>query len=115
MGRATFTLTNAWCHPFEQAEMKGNESEEVGNLWMMSTVILLDTAVCHFSLLIFTVLLTFHAYFCVYVCVCVKQIDATDVLSAMGAIPSGFRPSTLNKLLVEGQRATVMPLVLVLI
>uniref|UniRef100_A0A3P8UK60 Nephronophthisis 1 n=1 Tax=Cynoglossus semilaevis TaxID=244447 RepID=A0A3P8UK60_CYNSE len=34
-----------------------------------------------------------------YVCVC--QIDATDVLSAMGAIPSGFRPSTLNKLLVE--------------
>ncbi|KAG8000265.1 Nephrocystin-1 [Nibea albiflora] len=29
------------------------------------------------------------------------QIDATDVLSAMGAIPSGFRPSTLNKLLVE--------------
>uniref|UniRef100_A0A3Q0RQR2 Nephronophthisis 1 n=1 Tax=Amphilophus citrinellus TaxID=61819 RepID=A0A3Q0RQR2_AMPCI len=28
-------------------------------------------------------------------------IDATDVLSAMGAIPSGFRPSTLNKLLVE--------------
>ncbi|TKS85946.1 Nephrocystin-1 [Collichthys lucidus] len=30
------------------------------------------------------------------------EIDATDVLSAMGAIPSGFRPSTLNKLLVEG-------------
>ncbi|TKS85842.1 hypothetical protein D9C73_019500 [Collichthys lucidus] len=30
------------------------------------------------------------------------KIDATDVLSAMGAIPSGFRPSTLNKLLVEG-------------
>uniref|UniRef100_A0A4W6EZD7 Nephronophthisis 1 n=1 Tax=Lates calcarifer TaxID=8187 RepID=A0A4W6EZD7_LATCA len=30
-----------------------------------------------------------------------RQIDATDVLSAMGAIPSGFRPSTLNKLLVE--------------
>ncbi|XP_047458494.1 nephrocystin-1 isoform X2 [Mugil cephalus] len=29
------------------------------------------------------------------------EIDATDVLSAMGAIPSGFRPSTLNKLLVE--------------
>uniref|UniRef100_A0A3Q0S2J7 Nephronophthisis 1 n=1 Tax=Amphilophus citrinellus TaxID=61819 RepID=A0A3Q0S2J7_AMPCI len=29
------------------------------------------------------------------------SIDATDVLSAMGAIPSGFRPSTLNKLLVE--------------
>nr|XP_046258424.1 nephrocystin-1 [Scatophagus argus] len=29
------------------------------------------------------------------------EIDATDVLSAMGAIPSGFRPSTLSKLLVE--------------
>ncbi|KAM9803748.1 LOW QUALITY PROTEIN: nephrocystin-1 [Neosynchiropus ocellatus] len=29
------------------------------------------------------------------------EIDATDVLSAMGAIPSGFRPSTLNKLLLE--------------
>uniref|UniRef100_A0A671W7N7 Nephronophthisis 1 n=1 Tax=Sparus aurata TaxID=8175 RepID=A0A671W7N7_SPAAU len=29
------------------------------------------------------------------------ELDATDVLSAMGAIPSGFRPSTLNKLLVE--------------
>ncbi|KAK2921650.1 nephrocystin-1 [Channa argus] len=29
------------------------------------------------------------------------EIDATDVLSAMGAIPSGFRPSTLTKLLVE--------------
>ncbi|XP_041865417.1 nephrocystin-1 [Melanotaenia boesemani] len=29
------------------------------------------------------------------------EIDATDVLSAMGAIPSGFRPSTLNKLLEE--------------
>ncbi|XP_069000392.1 nephrocystin-1 isoform X2 [Embiotoca jacksoni] len=35
------------------------------------------------------------------------EIDATDVLSAMGAIPSGFRPSTLNKLLVEeGHYAT---------
>ncbi|KAJ0067014.1 hypothetical protein NL108_006246, partial [Boleophthalmus pectinirostris] len=31
----------------------------------------------------------------------VLQIDATDVLSAMGAIPSGFRPSTLNKLHTE--------------
>ncbi|XP_055083431.1 nephrocystin-1 isoform X1 [Periophthalmus magnuspinnatus] len=30
-----------------------------------------------------------------------SEIDATDVLSAMGAIPSGFRPSTLNKLLTE--------------
>ncbi|XP_078129720.1 nephrocystin-1 isoform X2 [Sander vitreus] len=29
------------------------------------------------------------------------EIDATDVLSAMGAIPSGFRPSSLNKLLME--------------
>ncbi|XP_068590525.1 nephrocystin-1 [Cebidichthys violaceus] len=29
------------------------------------------------------------------------EIDTTDVLSAMGAIPSGFRPSSLNKLLVE--------------
>lgn len=29
------------------------------------------------------------------------KIDATDVLSAMGAIPSGFRPSTLNKLLTD--------------
>ncbi|XP_059215720.1 nephrocystin-1 isoform X2 [Centropristis striata] len=29
------------------------------------------------------------------------EIDATDVLSAMGAIPSGFRPSSLNKLLVD--------------
>ncbi|XP_051815805.1 nephrocystin-1 [Acanthochromis polyacanthus] len=29
------------------------------------------------------------------------EIDATDVLSAMGVIPAGFRPSTLNKLLVE--------------
>ncbi|KAF5909548.1 nephrocystin-1 isoform X1, partial [Clarias magur] len=30
------------------------------------------------------------------------KIDATDVLSAMGAIPPGFRPSTLSKLLEEG-------------
>ncbi|XP_013889255.1 nephrocystin-1 [Austrofundulus limnaeus] len=29
------------------------------------------------------------------------QIDTTDVLSAMGAIPSGFRSSTLSKLLEE--------------
>ncbi|KAM9364988.1 nephrocystin-1 [Pholidichthys leucotaenia] len=29
------------------------------------------------------------------------EIDTTDVLSAMGAIPSGFRPSTLTKLLVD--------------
>ncbi|XP_061692351.1 nephrocystin-1 isoform X2 [Syngnathoides biaculeatus] len=29
------------------------------------------------------------------------EIDATDVLAAMGAIPSGFRPSTLSKLLVD--------------
>uniref|UniRef100_A0A8C5E5D5 SH3 domain-containing protein n=1 Tax=Gouania willdenowi TaxID=441366 RepID=A0A8C5E5D5_GOUWI len=29
------------------------------------------------------------------------EIDTTDVLSAMGAIPAGFRPSTLNKLLVD--------------
>ncbi|XP_037128601.1 nephrocystin-1 isoform X2 [Syngnathus acus] len=29
------------------------------------------------------------------------EIDATDVLSAMGAIPSGFRPSTLSKLLTD--------------
>lgn len=56
VGRSTFTLTNAWCHPFEQGGLKGSESEEVGNLWMMTTVILLDTTVCHFSLLIFPVL-----------------------------------------------------------
>ncbi|XP_062320637.1 nephrocystin-1 isoform X1 [Osmerus eperlanus] len=31
----------------------------------------------------------------------VTQIDTTDVLSAMGAIPAGFRPSTLSKLLDE--------------
>uniref|UniRef100_A0A3Q3W5S4 SH3 domain-containing protein n=1 Tax=Mola mola TaxID=94237 RepID=A0A3Q3W5S4_MOLML len=29
------------------------------------------------------------------------EIDTTDVLSAMGAIPSGFRASTLNKLFME--------------
>ncbi|XP_030643339.1 nephrocystin-1 [Chanos chanos] len=32
----------------------------------------------------------------------ITEIDATDVLSAMGAIPPGFRPSTLSKLLDEG-------------
>ncbi|KTF90042.1 hypothetical protein cypCar_00008075 [Cyprinus carpio] len=31
------------------------------------------------------------------------KIDATDVLSAMGAIPPGFRPSTLSRLLEEGR------------
>ncbi|KAM6956237.1 nephrocystin-1 [Aplochiton taeniatus] len=31
----------------------------------------------------------------------ITEIDATDVLSALGAIPAGFRPSTLNRLLVE--------------
>ena len=72
VGRATFTLTNAWCHPFEQGKMKGNESEEVGNLWMMSTVILLDTAVCHFSLLISTLHSTSNLP-CVFVRVCVRR------------------------------------------
>uniref|UniRef100_A0A672JW24 SH3 domain-containing protein n=1 Tax=Sinocyclocheilus grahami TaxID=75366 RepID=A0A672JW24_SINGR len=33
----------------------------------------------------------------------VTEIDATDVLSAMGAIPPGFRPSTLSRLLEEGR------------
>ncbi|XP_038816743.1 nephrocystin-1 [Salvelinus namaycush] len=32
----------------------------------------------------------------------ITEIDATDVLSAMGAIPAGFRSSTLSKLLNEG-------------
>ncbi|XP_077095532.1 nephrocystin-1 [Siphateles boraxobius] len=32
----------------------------------------------------------------------VTEIDATDVLSAMGAIPPGFRPSNLSRLLEEG-------------
>ncbi|XP_056623733.1 nephrocystin-1 [Triplophysa dalaica] len=32
----------------------------------------------------------------------ITEIDATDVLAAMGAIPSGFRPSTLSRLLEEG-------------
>ena len=30
------------------------------------------------------------------------QTSVTDVLTAMGAIPSGFRPSTTAKLLREG-------------
>ncbi|XP_033115829.1 nephrocystin-1-like [Anneissia japonica] len=33
----------------------------------------------------------------------VRETSATDVLSAMGAIPSGFRPSTTAKLLKEDQ------------
>ncbi|XP_006638545.2 nephrocystin-1 isoform X1 [Lepisosteus oculatus] len=33
----------------------------------------------------------------------VTEISASDVLSAMGAIPAGFRPSTLSKLLEEGK------------
>lgn len=40
-------------------------------------------------------------------CVLYLQIDATDVLSAMGAIPPGFRPSTLSKLLEEGERSCI--------
>ncbi|XP_051503103.1 nephrocystin-1 isoform X4 [Myxocyprinus asiaticus] len=32
----------------------------------------------------------------------VTEIDATDVLAAMGAIPPGFRPSTLSRYLEEG-------------
>ncbi|XP_048863353.1 nephrocystin-1 isoform X1 [Brienomyrus brachyistius] len=32
----------------------------------------------------------------------ITEISATDVLAAMGAIPAGFRPSTLSKLLAEG-------------
>uniref|UniRef100_A0A8C6UHI1 Nephronophthisis 1 n=1 Tax=Neogobius melanostomus TaxID=47308 RepID=A0A8C6UHI1_9GOBI len=37
------------------------------------------------------------------------EIDATDVLAAMGAIPSGFRPSTLNKLLTEEGSHHIQP------
>ncbi|KAJ8384793.1 hypothetical protein AAFF_G00198790 [Aldrovandia affinis] len=33
----------------------------------------------------------------------VLEINATDVLAAMGAIPAGFRPSTLSTLLNEGK------------
>uniref|UniRef100_A0A6Q2XIG3 SH3 domain-containing protein n=1 Tax=Esox lucius TaxID=8010 RepID=A0A6Q2XIG3_ESOLU len=32
----------------------------------------------------------------------ITEMDATNILSAMGAIPAGFRPSTLSKLLDEG-------------
>uniref|UniRef100_A0A8C9WBW0 Nephronophthisis 1 n=1 Tax=Scleropages formosus TaxID=113540 RepID=A0A8C9WBW0_SCLFO len=32
----------------------------------------------------------------------VHKMNATDVLSAMGAIPAGFRPSTLSRMLAEG-------------
>ncbi|XP_052009267.1 nephrocystin-1 isoform X2 [Xyrauchen texanus] len=32
----------------------------------------------------------------------VTELDATDVLAAMGAIPPGFRPSTLSRFLEEG-------------
>lgn len=60
VGCATFTLTNAWCQQSEQGEMKGNESEEVGNLWMMSTVMFLDTAIWH---QLVTWLIT-YAYLC---------------------------------------------------
>ncbi|KAI2654294.1 Nephrocystin-1 [Labeo rohita] len=35
----------------------------------------------------------------------VNEIDATDVLSAMGAIPPGFRPSTLSRLLEEAGKS----------
>lgn len=33
-----------------------------------------------------------------------QQINTVDVLTAMGAIPAGFRPSTLFQLLEEGSR-----------
>ncbi|XP_018595601.2 nephrocystin-1 isoform X1 [Scleropages formosus] len=32
----------------------------------------------------------------------ITEMNATDVLSAMGAIPAGFRPSTLSRMLAEG-------------
>lgn len=69
VGHATFTLKNVCSHPFEQT---GEEEVKVGNLWMMSTVIISDTAVCHFTRLIFSVSLTCHAYMWdEYVNVCV--------------------------------------------
>lgn len=96
VGHATFTLTNAWCHPFEQGEMKGNESEEVGNLWMMSTVILLDTAVCHFSLLVFPPVLTFHAYLCVCLCVWERKNVGMSVICEKGQCSYPQYPSTFK-------------------
>lgn len=39
--------------------------------------------------------------FCLY---CLQQINTVDVLTTMGAIPAGFRPSTLFQLLEEGNR-----------
>ncbi len=72
--------------------MKGNETEEVGNLWMMSTVILLDTAVCHFSLLVLDALLTFHAY----LCVCVYLGVGMCVICRKGQCSSPQYPSTFK-------------------
>uniref|UniRef100_A0A3Q0S2E8 Nephronophthisis 1 n=1 Tax=Amphilophus citrinellus TaxID=61819 RepID=A0A3Q0S2E8_AMPCI len=54
----------------------------------------------NFNFLVFFVDRATHFHWCT-VKKALTEIDATDVLSAMGAIPSGFRPSTLNKLLVE--------------
>ena len=39
---------------------------------------------------------------CSFLCLLFIQTSVTDVLTAMGAIPSGFRPSTTAKLLREG-------------
>ncbi|EFB14663.1 hypothetical protein PANDA_016802, partial [Ailuropoda melanoleuca] len=39
--------------------------------------------------------------FCLY---CLQQINTVDVLTTMGAIPAGFRPSTLFQLLEEGNQ-----------
>uniref|UniRef100_A0A8C8RSZ6 Nephrocystin 1 n=1 Tax=Pelusios castaneus TaxID=367368 RepID=A0A8C8RSZ6_9SAUR len=36
--------------------------------------------------------------------ICFEQSNITDVLAAMGAVPSGFRPSTLSQLLEEGNQ-----------